>query len=611
MPSTASEEKVNKNVLVIGAGLHGLITAKILLHDSNRFFDSITVFEKNSTLGGVWSSNRIYEGLVSNSPLLMYEIPDFKYPIGMRAPGTHVSAQDINRYLWDYTEYYGLTKLIQYQTQVDDVHWNPASSVWTVKGVSAMGDFRGDFGYVVVCTGLYHTSFNPLTVSQTSQYAGNIYHSSETGDPRVQSILANSERVIISGAGKSAVDIATILAKGHWRTKDRKAARVTLVYRRPHWLSPRNMIRGTVPFEKLLFSRFMNAWLPFAKHPDLFHQMIAETRFGRWATRFILNILADDCIKSLNQQDLPQTIPKHSLARALSGAFHVEPLGYMDCVRSGQIEILEGTICGMVGKKVYVRVNGERKDAIESDNVLLGTGYALALPFFSDETIRILGLLAPEDSAKDKTDLPYIRLHRLVVPPGATCKQDVEVTNDKGPYRNIAFNGFASNLLSPTVAYVTAHWISDYFSGAIDLPDQQSIEQGIDHFHAWQTKSFGDRGAKGVHIGPHATLYTDLLLDDMGLRTGHVGGFPGPLQLAREWFRPMFPEIYAAVGPDRRARDERGHVDVTALKRKNLLEDGMHLPRSFMRTSIMAMLSAYILLRVLLPYIAERIPFAE
>lgn len=98
------------------------------------------------------------------------------------------------------------------------------------------------------------------------------------------------------------------------------------------------------------------------------------------------------------------------------------------------------------------------------------------MPFFSDETVRTLGLLDTEDGIKDKTDLPYIRLHRLIAPPGTIHKQNAEGIR---PYRNIAFNGFAYSLLGPTVAHVTAHWISDYFAGAIDPPDQQSIEQGI------------------------------------------------------------------------------------------------------------------------------------
>lgn len=85
-----------------------------------------------------------------------------------------------------------------------------------------------------------------------------------------------------------------------------------------------------------------------------------------------------------------------------------------------------------------------------------------------------------------------------------------------------------------------------------------------------------------------------------------MGGIPGPVRLVREWFRPMFPEIYAGVGPDRKARDEhRLHVNTTTL---NLFKDGMQLLYLLVTSSIAAMLSTYILLGVLFPSIVERIP---
>jgi hypothetical protein len=81
----------------------------------------------------------------------------------------------------------------------------------------------------------------------------------------------------------------------------------------------------------------------------------------------------------------------------------------------------------------------------------------------------------------------------------------------------------------------------------------------VTKFHAWQTACFGTHGAKGVHIGPHATLYADQLISDMKLPSGHVhDGIGGPLRMIREWFRPMFPEIYASVTKDREERDGKG-----------------------------------------------------
>ena len=238
------------------------MTAKALLHDSNDFFDSVTIYEKNNRLGGVWSEDRIYEGLTTNSPLLTYEIPEFPYPEKLRSAGGHVAAQDVNRYFHAYAEQFGISKHVQYQTLVEALEWEPESSAWVVQGKTPRGGFQRHFGYIVVCVGLYHTGLIPLAGSQTSSYAGNIWHSSEMGNNDVKNTLANSQEVIVSGAGKSALDISTLLAQGKSTNPNCEPPNVTLVYRRPHWLSPRKIVRGTVAFEKLLFSRFVVSALP-------------------------------------------------------------------------------------------------------------------------------------------------------------------------------------------------------------------------------------------------------------------------------------------------------------------------------------------------------------
>ncbi len=232
------------------------MTAKVLLHSSQKSFSSVTIYEKNSALGGVWASNRIYDGLTTNSPLLTYEIPDFPFPKHLRVAGAHASAQDVNSYFQAYADAYSLAERIQYSTLVQDVSWDPESSTWSVKGTLNGAGFRKSFGFLVVCVGLYHTSLDPLE-SMINEFAGDIVHSSEIGEAQKRETLAASKQVIIVGAGKSALDLATILAKGQWTPKESSAPAVTLVYRRPHWISPRKIVRKTVAFEKLLFSRFV------------------------------------------------------------------------------------------------------------------------------------------------------------------------------------------------------------------------------------------------------------------------------------------------------------------------------------------------------------------
>lgn len=84
----------------------------------------------------------------------------------------------------------------------------------------------------------------------------------------------------------------------------------------------------------------------------------------------------------------------------------------------------------------------------------------------------------------------------------------------------------------------------------------------VDLFYNWQMKTFGKHGKKGVHIGPHATLYADLLLSDMDVKTGHVDGWQtNPVKMIREWLRPMYPQIYRNLAEDKRQRDKVVQVE--------------------------------------------------
>lgn len=56
--------KYMKTVAIVGAGPAGLVAAKVLLTDG---FD-VTVFDKNTTLGGIWSFEGSYYNLHTQQP---------------------------------------------------------------------------------------------------------------------------------------------------------------------------------------------------------------------------------------------------------------------------------------------------------------------------------------------------------------------------------------------------------------------------------------------------------------------------------------------------------------------------------------------------------------
>lgn len=247
---------------------------------------------------------------------------------------------------------------------------------------------------------------------------------------------------------------------------------------------------------------------------------------------------------------------------------HVEPQGYLDAVRRGDIDIVEGVIHQLDGYQVHVKQNSRTTTATleDVDAIILATGYRLSFPFFTPSTAHALGLVSNQTT--DMENVPQLSLYRQIAPPATVNPQSSD-----SPHRNIAFSGFAYSFLNPAVMHVAAHWIADYFNGLIPLPSKEIVETETSRFLRWQARTFGAHGAKGVHIGPHAHLYLDTLLNDMGVRDwAHVKGWTvSPLRLSREWLRPMLPGVYAGLS-ERRETPRVGHgMAVNVSKRVKLV----------------------------------------
>lgn len=167
-------------------------------------------------------------------------------------------------YLSAFTQQFDLERHISFNSLVDDVSWGSDTQRWRIRVKrDGDGDMIKEFKFLVVCNGMYHQPNIPniLTVPSQSQssLSSRIYHSADVGDPEIRMSLAKSEHTLVVGAGKSAIDLATMIARGEWSSNKRSnnPPRVTLLYKRPHWLSPRSIVRGTIYFERLLFSRFL------------------------------------------------------------------------------------------------------------------------------------------------------------------------------------------------------------------------------------------------------------------------------------------------------------------------------------------------------------------
>ena len=103
-------ESVSRNrVCIVGAGVAGLATAKVLLADDFE----VVLFEKERTLGGVWCESRTYPSLRTNNPRETYHFSDHPYP-----PSTndYPTAEQVRDYLHSYAERFGVADHIRFQT---------------------------------------------------------------------------------------------------------------------------------------------------------------------------------------------------------------------------------------------------------------------------------------------------------------------------------------------------------------------------------------------------------------------------------------------------------------------------------------------------------------
>ena len=115
-------------IAIVGAGFGGLSSAKVL----TEFGHSVTVFEKESEVGGVWTSSRRYPGLGTQNVRSTYALSDYPYPKGTPE---WPSGEQVQSYMAGYVKKFDLDKCIQLNTTVDKAKQN-SDGKWTLTSTS-------------------------------------------------------------------------------------------------------------------------------------------------------------------------------------------------------------------------------------------------------------------------------------------------------------------------------------------------------------------------------------------------------------------------------------------------------------------------------------------
>jgi cation diffusion facilitator CzcD-associated flavoprotein CzcO len=474
----------SKQVAVIGAGIAGLVTAKVLLSQGH----AVTVFEQAATLGGVWSPQRAYPGLRIQVPRKCYCYSDFPMPDHYPELPT---SQQVYEYLDSYARHFGVVPHIRFRTAVDRLGRRPdGRDGWQLhlRALDGGGEATRDFDFVVVCNGLFGVPDIPDIPGREEFRAkgGIVLH---TLDLKNVEPLTGRD-VVIVGFGKSAIDIA--------ETSLPIARSTTLVCRRIIWKVPRRFFRK-VHSKYFFLSRFTEIWFP---HPDMGRAKRFLHRYMRWFVKGYWR-MAEILIGIQLGLRSPYRKPAETL-RSSPVDVGLAPEDDFAALKTGRIALHRGAIARFTADGIELD-DGKR---ITAQTVILATGYRQSCEFLGETERKILF---------DDKGAP--QLYRTLINP------DI-------PF--MAFNGYNGLAACQLTAEVGAVWLAQYLAGCLDLPPPEAMRARVRLEFENQRRLLSTKIPSGYFITPFTFGHLDQLMSDLRL----------PPVAPRLLFRPIDPRDY-------------------------------------------------------------------
>lgn len=218
-------------VLIIGGGYSG-IGAAIRLKQSG--IEDFILIDKAHKLGGTWRENT-YPMAGADTPSIIYSFsyarnPDWDYTFALQP--------QIERYLDDTADRFGVTPHAQFNTEAQASSWDEAAGRWSVE--TNQGTIRAK--YVIACAGPMHEAAFP-DIPGVEKFAGDAFHTANWN----HDVDLTGKRVAVIGTGASAIQYVPVIQK--------QVSELILFQRTAPWVMPR-MNRRARPWKKAMYRRF-------------------------------------------------------------------------------------------------------------------------------------------------------------------------------------------------------------------------------------------------------------------------------------------------------------------------------------------------------------------
>lgn len=553
------------DVAIIGAGWYGLVAARTYLRLCPNA--KLLVIDSDSTVGGVWSEDRLYPNLVAQVNLGLFNYTDTPMPATGMTKDRQVTGRMIHNYLQRYAEDHGLLRYIRFNTFVNRVE--KISGGWRLHFRDS-GDIV-ETAKLMVASGV--TSIPNMPSLDDTDVSVPVIHSMNLGASFEDIKRPEIKEVVVVGAAKSAYDAVYLLL-----TMGKK---VTWVIR-PGGAGP----LAILPSKLLGFwtsigvasTRLMTGLSPSIFNTNgLLYSVFQKSPLGRWLTaRFwdTVALLSDfhaGYYKGDHVAKLRPEIDGKGIFWANSGLGVVTLDDFWSTIHNGDVTVIRDDLDRIKGDTLKLR-SGE---SLRSDYILMCTGWGDHFAMFDDATKREVGLpvltakgavdpawvksdAEAEDSVNRK--LPFLaksavvrnpknllqpqrkwRLYRRVVPIKMAEKGD----------RSLAILGQIHTVQTPLVAEVQSFWAILYLLGKVELPDHDTMVKEIAEWNIWTKKRYLSQGQKFPYSLYDFLPYVDTLCKDLGINSRRK------------------PNVLAEIFSPYRPEDFNGFIDEYMLKRLN------------------------------------------
>jgi thioredoxin reductase len=482
------------NIAIIGAGFGGLSTAKIL----KTFGYQVTVFDKESDVGGVWSASRRYPGLTTQNVKSTYCLSDFPYPNHYPEWPT---GEQVQQYLESYAHHFNLVPNLRLNTEVTSAELDEVSNIWTVvtRDVKTNQAETHSFDYLVISNGIFSRPMIPdyPGAAEYQSAGGRLCHTCEFTNLSD----AKGKDVLVIGYGKSSCDVAQALVG--------TAHSTSVIARHLMWKIPKRIL-NVLNYKHLFLTRGGEGLFKYIRvsgFEKFLHSVGKPIRNGMM--NIVQWIVTKQC--KLRELGMHPGVPLETIA---TSSISLVTEGFYENIASGQINFKKTSIERLgvdAGKPVAYLSTGEKLGA---DIVICGTGWIQSVPFLNKSLQQRI--------TNEEGDFC---LYRNILP--------VEVPR-------LAFVGYNSSFFSQLNCEVAAMWLADLLGGQLALPNREVQNKQITEKLAWMKHRTGGKHAKGTNIVPFSIHQMDELLNDMQLPLSPVTRF-------KQWFQPVDPADFAYI----------------------------------------------------------------